>query len=416
MILSLNETPRVFLGFQAAWLTNSDPHVPLKVLIMSQCVGEEDDGEEIDDEVEGIEDEEDEEKIPEVHTAELRQDGVFVAGGEPLAELGYGFSEDGGLVLPDVSALHLQRRGVLRIYDGQEEVSFDQILHRGLGSDDLFFLRYLVYRDMRSKGRKIKAGMRKMPYLFFYEKPDRPSSHLVVSYSRNQRIPLGELQDLLSLGARFKKGIILALVDEEGEVSYYEIKKFATRAVDLAGSDRVDIAEVVGPMLVVWDHEGALSLYKEAYFGKPIGLRKPRAMNFSRPITLSYIEALYLAERGRVRLEDLDQSALKELKQRASEEENFRERYQVYRMLKESGLIVKSGMKFGVDFAVYEYGPGIDHAPFLIHVYKSDASITPTEIVRAGRLAASVKKKFVVAQVDQDRDLVLMLSFARIKP
>jgi len=65
---------------------------------------------------------------------------------------------------------------------------------------------------------------------------------------------------------------------------------------------------------------------------------------------------------------------------------------------------------------VYEYGPGLDHAPFLIHVYRAGASITPTEIVRAGRLAASVKKKFIVASVEEGGDAVKMLGFTRVKP
>jgi tRNA splicing endonuclease len=36
--------------------------------------------------------------------------------------------------------------------------------------------------------------------------------------------------------------------------------------------------------------------------------------------------------------------------------------------------------------------------------------------VRAGRLAASVKKKFIVAQVSVEEGMTKMLSFARVKP
>lgn len=366
---------------------------------------------------EAMEAEEAAEEIVETHTGRLVEEGVLIESPGSLVELDYGFPNDGGLLVPDVAAFHLQRRGVLQIVDGGKEVSFETILNRGLSSDQSFFLKYLVYRDMRSKGRRLKAGTGEMPYLWFFEKPGRPCTHMVAAYSRNQSIPLSELEGVLAIAGRFKKGVYLALVDEEGEVSYYEMKRFTTRPASRYSPDRKDAAQIVGPMAVVWDPLGALSLYREGYFGKPIGIRKPRSMDFEKPIMLSFTELLYLAGAGRVSLAGSEgEVGVAQLAKSALSEPNFRERYAVYRKLKGSGLIVKSGMKFGVDFAVYEYGPGLDHAPFMIHVYPSASSITPTEIVRAGRLAASVKKKFVVAQVDAKDGRVRMISFARAKP
>ncbi len=366
---------------------------------------------------EGPVDEDSEEAYLEVHSGVLFEEGVFVEDPSSLLEHGYGFEEAEGVLLPDVTALHLMRRGLLEVSKDGRRVGFDEILQRGLSSDAAFFLKYLVLRDMRSRGRVIRAPMGDMQYLWFYEKPSRPSSHIVAIYSRNQSIPLVALDELLSIGSCYKKGVYLALVDEEGEVSYYEIKRFTTRPGGETKVERMDFAQNVGPMTVVWDKEGALSLYREGYYGKPIGIRKPRSMDFERPITLSFTESLYLSEKGRIRLtDDGEEVAREELLEKASAERDFEERLEVYRILKESGLVVKSGMKFGVDFAVYEYGPGLDHAPFLIHVYRAGASITPTEIVRAGRLAASVKKKFIVARVEEGGDAVKMLGFTRVKP
>ena len=42
---------------------------------------------------------------------------------------------------------------------------------------------------------------------------------------------------------------------------------------------------------------------------------------------------------------------------------DFGEKYLVYRMLRDSGFVVAPGIKFGSDFAVYQHGPGLDHAP-----------------------------------------------------
>ena len=69
----------------------------------------------------------------------------------------------------------------------------------------------------------------------------------------------------------------------------------------------------------------------------------------------------------------------------------------VYKNFRDKGYIINPGIKFGCDFAVYEKGPGIDHAPFLIQVYTRSESISSTGIVLAGRLATSVRKQFILA-------------------
>ena len=65
--------------------------------------------------------------------------------------------------------------------------------------------------------------------------------------------------------------------------------------------------------------------------------------------------------------------------------------------MREKGYVVSPGIKFGCDFAVYEHGPGIDHAPFLVQILKKEELLTATNIVLAGRLATTVKKQFIIA-------------------
>jgi len=76
---------------------------------------------------------------------------------------------------------------------------------------------------------------------------------------------------------------------------------------------------------------------------------------------------------------------------------NFDKKYLVYKDFREKKYVVNPGIKFGCDFAVYNRGPGIDHAPYLVQVYNKNDSISSTGIVLAGRLASSVKKQFILA-------------------
>jgi tRNA-intron endonuclease len=75
----------------------------------------------------------------------------------------------------------------------------------------------------------------------------------------------------------------------------------------------------------------------------------------------------------------------------------FEEKYKIYKDLREKNYVPRPGLKFGADFVVYRRGPGLEHSLFMVHVLPHDSEITAVEMVRAGRLATSVRKKFVIA-------------------
>jgi len=92
----------------------------------------------------------------------------------------------------------------------------------------------------------------------------------------------------------------------------------------------------------------------------------------------------------------------------------FEQLYLVYKDLRKRGFVVRRGLKFGCDYLVYRFGPGIDHAPYGVHVHDSRESIDPIEIVRMGRLLHSVRKKLILAITD--RDGIKYLLFTWWKP
>jgi len=74
-------------------------------------------------------------------------------------------------------------------------------------------------------------------------------------------------------------------------------------------------------------------------------------------------------------------------------------------------LIVTPGIKFGCDFAVYKHGPGVEHAPYMVSVKKSKSEITAAEIVKAGRLATTVRKRFIIAVPDLEMGKINYMIF-----
>lgn len=158
----------------------------------------------------------------------------------------------------------------------------------------------------------------------------------------------------------------------------------------------------INSRVIVFNPLFASFLYvKQRFFGSPLGISKPRLEYFSKPSELSLIEAYYLLLKEKITIEDPEKN------QFLSSEEffeiakklhhKFEEKFIIYEDLREKGYIPRPGLKFGADFVVYRKGPGLEHSPFIVHVLPHDAKISAIDMVRAGRLATSVRKKFVIA-------------------
>ncbi|TFG27290.1 tRNA-intron lyase, partial [Candidatus Thorarchaeota archaeon] len=126
------------------------------------------------------------------------------------------------------------------------------------------------------------------------------------------------------------------------------------------------------------------------------------------PLELSLLECAYLTKESKIKVIDSNDRTLSLddiLSLGASISDDFKDRYLVYNQLRENGYVVRPGLKFGTDFAVYEKGPGLDHAPFLVHVIPQKDGVVPLDIVRAGRLATSVRKRFIIATVKENGEI-----------
>jgi tRNA-intron endonuclease len=177
--------------------------------------------------------------------------------------------------------------------------------------------------------------------------------------------------------------------------------------------------ELIENFLVVWNPTEGSQLYKTEFYGKPLGIPKPKIPEFNVPLLLDLMEGLYLAEKGMITIYEGSgkrKVGLKKLRQKAKQlYEEFNEKYAVYRDLRDSELIVTPGIKFGCDFAVYKYGPGVEHAPYMVSVKKAGSEISATEIVKAGRLATTVRKRFIIAVPDLDAEKTKYLIFKWFK-
>jgi tRNA-intron endonuclease len=177
--------------------------------------------------------------------------------------------------------------------------------------------------------------------------------------------------------------------------------------------------ELLDNFLVVWDPKQGSGLYKRGYYGKPLGIPKPKIPEFDVPLILDLMEGLYLVETKAISVYGGPEKkgvSVSRLRRRARRlYEDFDTKYAVYRDLRGQKLIVTPGIKFGCDFAVYKHGPGVDHAPYMVSVRKAMDEMSATDVVKAGRLATTVRKRFIVAIPDLEAEDVRYLIFKWFK-
>ena len=158
-------------------------------------------------------------------------------------------------------------------------------------------------------------------------------------------------------------------------------------------------SELIDNRIVVWNIKDSQKLFTNGYYGKPIGIPKPKLNEINVPLILDLMEGYYLLQKSIISIykakKKITESEMLEICR--NEYHNFDKKFLVYKNFRDKGYIINPGIKFGCDFAVYQKGPGIDHAPYLVQVYNTTDSISSTGVVLAGRLATTVRKQFILA-------------------
>ncbi len=141
-------------------------------------------------------------------------------------------------------------------------------------------------------------------------------------------------------------------------------------------------------------------LFTQSQFGSPLENGR---------IHFSTLEALYLLEKGKILILDSrkKQMDFQLVMKRSREEKGLWVRYCVFRDLRNRGYIVKTALKFGADFRVYNRGvkPGEDHARWIVYPVHETSVTTWYEFSAKNRVAHSTKKRLLVAVVDEESDV-----------
>jgi tRNA-intron endonuclease len=349
-------------------------------------------------------------------SGELSKDRVLVGEAAEASSLYnrgfFGRPQSGGsLELDLLEAVYLVEADRLEVRRAGRRVSARELFRAAGTAVPSFEIRYLVYRDLRQRGYVVEAQGGRVDFQVYPRggAPKKtPSKYWVRALSERAVFDMAELLERAGEAAAVRKTLLLGLVDEESDLTYYGVREAQPRGhrpVEPA-KGRV-VVHFLGDRAVVIDEEEARALHASGYFGKMVGRR----------LQLSLLETAYLLKTGfaEVRNAETDRPIRIErlTKEAKAIQPDFELRLQAYEDLTDRGVISKTGFKYGSHFRAYEGDPETHHAKYLVHVVPKGHRGAWPEISRAVRLAHGVKKQILFGEVG---DGVRYVKLERVRP
>lgn len=326
----------------------------------------------------------------------------------------YGRPKGDTLELTLIEAAYLLYKKKLDIELNGGALGFEEFFTEASKMQQYFELKYIVYKDLRERGFYVQPSVTDFRVYPRGGHPGKtPAKNFV--YVRSERIPM-PLPDLLtSLNAadNVHKQMVLAIVDEESDLTYYEVKKAKVKGgmPSISSQGGLMRATLLEDRVIVWDAASSQHLHQGGFYGKPLDDER---------LQLSLVESAYLMERGLISIESSETGNSLDfdgfLAVASSIEPDFLRKHKAYADLRNSGLVPKTGFKFGTHFRVYSQVSltgKMPHSEYLIHAIPRDHVFMLPVMSRAVRLANSVRKSMLYAV--EEKDTIAYIDIGRIK-
>lgn len=165
--------------------------------------------------------------------ASLKETEVTVSSPEGIEEFslrGYGVPEDDKLRLTFYESLFLLSKGAIEVEDKEtgEKLVFQELLKRFRLVDKDAWVRYLIYRDLRSRGYVAREGFGLGIDFRLYERGDygrETAKHLIFGIQEGQPVSVEKLARTQRYVQNLKKNLILAVINRRGEIVYYSLSE-----------------------------------------------------------------------------------------------------------------------------------------------------------------------------------------------
>lgn len=161
----------------------------------------------------------------------LKDDLALVDNPDMIHQLeikGFGEQEKTKFYLKPFESLYLLYNNKLTLKKGKKQIEFDSMLEICNKADDQILTKFLIYRDLRSRGYVVKDGFGFGYDFRVYDRGhfgQKGAKYLVFGFNEGQKEKIGAFQKKIEEITQMGKEPIIAVVERRGEVIYYKVNK-----------------------------------------------------------------------------------------------------------------------------------------------------------------------------------------------
>lgn len=147
---------------------------------------------------------------------------------QSLEQKGYGELSKSKFFLKPFESLYLMYYDKLKLSKGKKNINFDSLLQTCIKLDEESLTKFLIYRDLRTRGYIVKDGFGFGSDFRVYERGDfgeKGAKYLVFGLNEGKQEKIGLLQKKIEQITQMGKEPIIAVIERRGEVIYYKISK-----------------------------------------------------------------------------------------------------------------------------------------------------------------------------------------------
>ena len=141
---------------------------------------------------------------------------------------GFGEIEQGKLFLKSFETLFLLYTKRLILKKSKKQIDFDTFMNLCQKTDLEILTKFLIYRDLRTRGYVVKDGFGFGSDFRVYDRGhygEKGAKFLVFGLNEGQQEKMGNLQKKVEEITQMGKEPIIAVIERRGEVIYYKINR-----------------------------------------------------------------------------------------------------------------------------------------------------------------------------------------------
>jgi tRNA-intron endonuclease len=138
---------------------------------------------------------------------------------------------DNKLEIDTMETLMLLERKRIRVFnENQQEITFETVVSQASASDERFWTKYLIYRDLRQRGYIVRMGFgdgidfRVFPRGAAHQ--EEIAKYFICILAEGDPVQLETLDRMTRQTITARKELLLAIIDRLGDPTYYKLEQF----------------------------------------------------------------------------------------------------------------------------------------------------------------------------------------------